>query len=269
MADNNLNIHKGEYKGNNVRVKFFSKKILAGALTISLISAPIIAQFLSDDESKELVNEETTTIEYVSEDDFINNPDEEMKAVDAYIDYLNRNEGRLDANASSVIDSIKNKYGKLKEEYNNSNLKDQVEEQKEEFLYSINEILNMADNIQLENFDQFETGYKQKERQQKLKRIEEYDAIFTHLDKFTKLPGEVTDKIYEEYQEKKEKYDLDMSKPNLTDEQVDQAINDYMDYCQNLLNKLNAWLSNKGLPNIPENGNVFEQSSVKKLVKTD
>lgn len=318
MANNNSNFN-GAYKGFKVKVKL-NKRVLSGALAL-LMTLPVTACFKNDDSNKEQVKEETETVEILDENDINNNPTEEIEIVDSYMDYIEKiDTNDLTKNSGEIRDKIMNKYDELKTKYEGSSLKDKVDEQKEEFLYSVDEILNMAEGLKTKEgeepvvpyeeykeeheeeitaqnegeqeatpeeeastpYEEFEMPNESNEKtndtsiEEKKEQINRLDKVFEYLRKFQNMTGGFMNTTFEEYDKIKEKYDIDMSDPTLSDEQVNAMMDDYITECENLLAKVNVWLKEKGLKPIPASGNLFEDTSYtnqtpggKRLVKTE
>jgi len=240
-----------------------NNRILSSALTFFLITSSFVGCVKEKDE---LTNEEVQTEEVINQADINKNPDGELEIFDAYMNYFESKEPSVADATQASISGLLDKYDELKENFDESGFKENaIEEynkQKKEFLYSLNVLSNEINKILNEDnsimsYDEYKEDYEQTitVREKAAKSVNRINNVFEGINGIrNKIPEGIFDNIYNEYLNLKETYELYLSNPELTNEEITNKTNEYIMACKNLLRILSEKLAERGI-NINEIGN--------------
>ena len=286
MAKNNGNMvpFNGEFDGSKIKGKI-NRRLLEFILTISL-SASLSGCTINEDVEK---NNESENVKTPSPQESIQNnkldeslsTDEKIEIVDEYVRYIESTPSNKSTSLSNIKDLIKEQYEKGKEKYEESGAKEKVEKEKEEFFYSMNELINMTQEKLIQEgivpFDAYEEDYVENDKFLKDDKVNKnFDRLETYMNIVDERSGAyykqlkiwffgteqgkdyaTEDSVYKKLLKFKDDYLTERSTPYMTEKDLEILENKYINHIEKTLDKINKSLEKYGI-NIPMYVNYTE-----------
>lgn len=269
MAKNNGNMvpFNGEFDGSKIKGKI-NRRILEFILTISLTASLSGCTVNEDLDEKEMSNDQVPKKEDVLPNKEYENltTNEEMEILDEYVRYIEKTDSSKNATLASVKDLIKEQYDKGSKKLEEYGVYEKYEEEKKEFLYSMNELINMTQEKLVQNgivpYDAYKEDYVSTDKFLKDDKVNKsFEKLEGYMNTIDGKTGEfykqlkiwffgselgksaaTEDSIYKKLLKFKDDYLTNRSTPYMTEEELQLLENTYMKYVESLLDKINKSL---------------------------